>query len=540
MSYYLKKHWKISSLVCLLQITTWGLQAGVQLLLMATLDAAIALDFHKFIFWSLLNLGGWGIYMLLCALLGHFQAQAVRTLNNAVRKDICYTLLVNPMAYHSQDTGAYLSWLTADIKQLEKLAWNPFFDCVGRIAHAIWCVIVLATLHWTLLVASLISAVVMWSLPKVFENHMHKLGADCTAQQADAVAKMKDMLSGYDVLRSFGAGKRFLRQGQAVSDDMERPSARMDSHRAATESVVGMASVTIQALSDVLIVALAFRQKIKLAVLMGGSNLIAGVTNGLSMAADLRLSMAASKPYFEKITAHASEQFELPANVAIPVEKCITLENISFSYGEKQVLDHASMHFDVGGKYAIVGPSGCGKSTVLKLLLGWLPEYSGQIAFDGQDAKTIPTEAITSQISYIEQNVFLFNTTIRDNITLGDKFSGEEMEKAIRGSALDGDLQTMPLGLDTPVGENGSNLSGGQKQRVAIARALIHHRSILLVDEGTSALDQKNADIVEKSLLADPDLTLILVSHHLTKARKTQFTKVYEMDNVASNAYGAP
>ena len=107
------------------------------------------------------------------------------------------------------------------------------------------------------------------------------------------------------------------------------------------------------------------------------------------------------------------------------------------------------------------------------------------------------------------------------------------LNRAIKGSSLDGDMINMPLGLDTPVGENGNNLSGGQKQRVAIARALIHKRSILLVDEGTSALDQKNADIVEQSLLSNPDLTLILVSHHLSPERKAQFTKVYEMKPVS-------
>ena len=103
------------------------------------------------------------------------------------------------------------------------------------------------------------------------------------------------------------------------------------------------------------------------------------------------------------------------------------------------------------------------------------------------------------------------------------------MQKALQDSALAGDLAHMPLGLDTPVGEEGSALSGGQKQRVAIARALIHDRSVLLVDEGTSALDQKNADIVEKSLLSNPDLTLILVSHHLTEERQKQFDRVYRL-----------
>ncbi len=132
-------------------------------------------------------------------------------------------------------------------------------------------------------------------------------------------------------------------------------------------------------------------------------------------------------------------------------------------------------------------------------------------------------------MSFIEQNVFLFNTTIRDNITLGEDFSDEQMEKALAGSALAGDLAAMPLGLDTPVGENGSGLSGGQKQRVAIARALIHNRSVLLIDEGTSALDRANADIVEESLLANPSLTLVLVSHHLAPERRRQFTRVYDL-----------
>ena len=268
--------------------------------------------------------------------------------------------------------------------------------------------------------------------------------------------------------------------------------------------------------------------------LLGGNTICGNVYNGLEAIVDLQLSIASSKPYFDKITVHAGESL-LMNNSLSALQKSITLEDISFWYDEKKpILVHMNAQFKKGGKYALIGPSGCGKSTLLKILLGWLPGYQGTIRFDGRDMREYTPEQLQQQMSYIEQDVFLFNTSIRENITLGEDFNDQQMKKALRDSALAGDLAIMPQGLDTLVGEEGRNLSGGQKQRVAIARALIHNRNILLVDEGTSALDQKNADIVEKNLLANPDLTLILISHHLSDERKAQFDHVYELSPVSA------
>lgn len=531
MAYYFRKNWKICSAVCLLQIVGWGMQAGVQLLLMGTFEAAMQFDFQRFLILCGVSLAAWGTYMGICVLTDFSQAHAIRRLNNSVRYDLYVSLVKKSYAnYHSKPSGEYISWLTNDIKQMERLAWESFFSFVGRIAQVIWSIIVLSSLHWSLMAAAIVSAVIMYFLPKAFSGRIQRQGKACTQAQAAAVSRMKDLLSGLDVLRFFDQTSRFLREGRETSDKMEEPACRVKYTRGVASGITGIASIVLQLLGNLLIVVLSFLGFIRPAVLAGGSNLIAGVVNGLSNAAALWLDMSGSRPYFENITVHAGEENAAPGAALSPVKEGITLENVSFAYDpRKPVVKEVSLTFVRGGKYALTGPSGCGKSTLLKLLLGWLPDYKGSIRFDGRDARNYTPDQLQQQMSYIEQNVFLFNSTIRDNITLGGTFTDEQMTKALHGSALEDDLAFMPEGLDTLVGEGGSSLSGGQKQRVAIARALIHDRSILLVDEGTSALDQKNADVVEKSLLDNPDLTLILVSHHLTPERKASFTSVYEL-----------
>ncbi len=535
MNYYFRKNWKRIALACSLGLTCEGVYVLLQLIMMQSFDAAIGLDFRRFLLWTAAEIGGYILYLTLAALEGVLEARAIRAMNNQVRHDLYISLLDKThTAYHSRDTGEYISWLTTNVKQMENLAWTPFFSCVNQAGLIVWCILALISLHWLMLAAGLVSAAVMLVVPKLFQKRMERLGEACAAAEAEGVSKLKDLLSGFDVLRSFGHADRFLDQGDSVSGRIETPNCRRSNAQNGISCFMGFFSVSLQILQQVVTVALAFQGKIILGAMVSASNLTAGIVNGLRTIANHRMSLASAKPYFKNITVHAGEARESTGAVMAPVQDAITIENLSFHYGSKSILEDLSLQFKKGGKYAITGPSGCGKSTLLKLLLGWLPDYGGTIRFDGRDARDFTPEQLQQQMSCIEQNVFLFNATIRENITLGGSFSEERLGKALRDSALAGDLASMPDGLDTAVGEEGGNLSGGQRQRVAIARALIHGRSVLLVDEGTSALDQENADIVEKSLLANPDLTLILVSHHLTPERKAQFTQVFDLQGAAA------
>ena len=531
MSYYLKKNWKSVFLACLFGLLAQAVYAVEQLLMMQQFQAAFRLDLRGFLCWTVACAAGYGMYLGLSAIACALEARSKRKLNNQVRHDLYLSLLSKThREFQSQDNGEYLSWLSNNVKQIHAMAWTPFFESVNQLALIVSCTAALISLNWVLLAAGLVCGAVMTTLPNLFTRKMEQLGSECAEAEARGISKIKDLLSGFEVLRFFGRTDRFLQKGDAASDEMETPNCRREIMQNAIGCGTGFVSILLQLTQMTVTVLLAVGGKIAVGAIASASNLTAGITNGIQAIVGHRMSIASAKPYFENITTHEVPVEHVPME---EIENGITVENLTFRYGEKPILKNADFRFEKGGKYALTGPSGCGKSTLLKLLLGWLPEYSGAIRFDGTDARGYTPEQIQQQMSYIEQNVFLFNTTIRENITLGQEFSDDQMEKALRDSALLGDLAHMPDGLDTIVGEEGSCLSGGQKQRVAIARALIHDRSILLVDEGTSALDQKNADIVEKSLLGNPDLTLILVSHHLTEERKKQFTKVFSMTPVA-------
>ena len=540
MAHYLKKFWRANFLAILPVLAVCALQTGTSLVMIQTFQRIIERDLRGFGFWILMMVGAWFLLLGINSLQEFFQGRAVRAMNNAVRRDMAATLLrKNHGEFHELDTGEYLSWFTNDINQIENLAWKPFYQCVDSAATIVFSAAALLTLHWSLLGAALVTTVVMLFVPQLFNKRMEKLGGACAQEQAAATSKLKDLLAGYDVLRFFGREQRFSQGADAASGQIEKPKFRLTYVKGFVSAGIGCVNIVCQMLVNVLIGVLSIQGVILQGSLMGGGNLCGSLSNGLGSMAQLLLSFSSSKPYFEKITIHADDAQAENVTGREQVNSAITVENLSFQYGEKPILQDLSLQFQKGGKYALTGPSGCGKSTLLKLLLGWLPDYGGAIRFDGKDAKDFTPEQLQQQMSYIEQNVFLFNSTIRDNITLGEAFTDEQMEKALRDSALAGDLASMPEGLDTVVGEEGGNLSGGQKQRVAIARALIHDRSILLVDEGTSALDQKNADIVEKSLLANPELTLILVSHHLTPERKEQFTQVYDLQPAAPHLQSA-
>ena len=195
----------------------------------------------------------------------------------------------------------------------------------------------------------------------------------------------------------------------------------------------------------------------------------------------------------------------------------ILLKEVSFGYDkEKEILHNVSGRFKAAGAFAIVGASGSGKSTLLNLIMASNSDYSGSILLDGKEIRDIKAESLYDAVSVIQQNVFVFNASIRDNVTMFREFPEEEIETAIKHAHLDELIAKR--GDDALCGENGNGLSGGEKQRISIARSLLKKSSILLADEATAALDAQTAWQVSNDILDLEGITRIVVTHSLEES----------------------
>ena len=472
-------------------------------------------------------------FVLLCAGLSLLNyASQPRFLERAMRqyKDFAFKKLIGKSisSFRDESAAGYLSALTNDAASIET---NYLAQMLAMITKAVTFIgALLLMCRYSLLMTAIAAGLTV--LPLIASlltgNRLQAVESRVSERNGEFTAALSDCLAGFTVVKNFRAEREIFRLFAQSNKALEHE--KFTGRRIKT--LVGMigAVTGIFAQLGVFIAGVYLSMK-------GGSmtpgavvlfvNLMNFIISPIAELPGLLACRKAALGLVDKLAAALERSSSREGSETLNrLEHEIRLENVSFAYEPgKTVLHGINAEFEAGRAYALVGGSGSGKSTLLNLLMAAETNYSGHILADGIELSDISTESLYGTMAAIQQNVFVFNASIKDNVSMFRDFPKTEMDEAIARAHLGALIRER--GEDYLCGENGSGLSGGEKQRISIARSLLKKSSVLLADEVTAALDAQTAHRVSNDILDLQGITRIVVTHTLEESLLRRYDKIF-------------
>lgn len=435
-------------------------------------------------------------------------------------------------SFSKEGTALYVSALTNDCTSIE----NNYLAATFTLIELLFCFLGALIMMLYYSPVMLVLAVALSFLPVAVSmtagNRLTEQEKEISKKNERFVSIVNELLSGFPVIKSFRAETQASRLFSQRNEQAEE--AKKNKRR--TEQLISLLA------NDAGIIA---QMGIFLAgawLAISGKGVTAGVVivfvqlmnyilNPISQVPLLWSNRKAAIALMEKLSDALSENVREEGREKLNgFSEKIEVKDLTYGYEpESPVLKDMDAQFDAGKSYAIVGGSGSGKSTLLNLLMGSSSNYQGEICIDGVSIKNIESESLYQLMTSVQQNVFVFNDTIRNNVTMFHEFPDKEVTLALERSGLSEFIEKR--GEEFVCGENGANLSGGERQRISIARALLRKSPILLVDEATAALDAATARAVSFSILNLVGMTRIVVTHRLEEAILRRYDKILVMKN---------
>lgn len=435
-------------------------------------------------------------------------------------------------SFSKEGTALYVSALTNDCTSIE----NNYLAATFTLIELLFCFLGALIMMLYYSPVMLVLAVALSFLPVAVSmtagNRLTEQEKEISKKNERFVSIVNELLSGFPVIKSFRAETQASRLFSQRNEQAEE--AKKNKRR--TEQLISLLA------NDAGIIAQMGIFLVGAWLAISGKGVTAGVVivfvqlmnyilNPISQVPLLWSNRKAAIALMEKLSDALSENVREEGREKLNgFSEKIEVKDLTYGYEpESPVLKDLDVQFDAGKSYAIVGGSGSGKSTLLNLLMGSSSNYQGEICIDGVSIKNIESESLYQLMTSVQQNVFVFNDTIRNNVTMFHEFPDKEVTLALERSGLSEFIEKR--GEEFVCGENGANLSGGERQRISIARALLRKSPILLVDEATAALDAATARAVSFSILNLVGMTRIVVTHRLEEAILRRYDKILVMKN---------
>lgn len=442
--------------------------------------------------------------------------------------------------FDNTKTGNIMSRITNDLMDIGELAHHgpeDLFISIMTFVGAFW---IMFTVNVKLaLVALIILPFLAW-LIVVSNLKMNKAWKKMYGEIADVNARVEDSVSGVRVVQSF-TNESFENKRFSVNN-MKFRKAKLGGYKVMSFSLSGIYMMTRFVTLAVLVVGawLSYTGQLTYGELVGFVlyiNVLFKPIDKISALMELYpKGMAGFKRFTELLDMDPDVQDVKDAVEVQTLRGDITFNDVTFGYDEhKQVLNGIDLSISAGETIAFVGPSGAGKTTICTLIPRFYDVDNGSIKIDGIDVRNMTKQSLRSQIGIVQQDVFLFTGTLRENIAYGKLgATQEEIEEAAKRAHLESFIESLPFGYDTQIGERGLKLSGGQKQRIAIARMFLKNPPILILDEATSALDTETELIIQQALTElSQNRTTLVIAHRLATIRNADRIVVVTEDGIA-------